>query len=285
MTARRSPTPHAIIAACVAAALAGTLSLAAREAHAYTFVEELSDDPCERARAFEPQDATLTAQKARRACRLAVFERRMADERRQAAVAEQQTREAWLQKWAVTTQPARVLNPMAVEVFGGSGIANYGLVFSWTVLRQLEIAARVGQRQMTCAANSFSGSGGDCTRTTWNGGLRYFLGDRDFTPFVGAAFSTTSASLAILKVDQMNGGGTTFLQGNGRANSVSASGGLQLAYSYLRLSLEYIFEYVFYTGANLSDMQKTPSEDLRLVWADSLRQDRHGVRFQVGFAF
>ena len=66
---------------------------------------------------------------------------------------------------------------------------------------------------------------------------------------------------------------------------MSPSAGLQLAASYVRLSVEYIFEYVFYTGANLSDEQKTPSEDLRLIWADSLKQDRHGVRFQVGFAF
>jgi len=125
---------------------------------------------------------------------------------------------------------------------------------------------------------------GDCTRTTYNLGVRWFLGDRDFAPFVGTAFSTTSASLAINHMDPMTGA-TSFLQGNGRAHSVSASGGLQLAVSYVRLSVEYIFEYVFYTGANLNDMQKTPSEDLRLVWEDSLHQDRHGVRFQVGFAF
>jgi hypothetical protein len=79
--------------------------------------------------------------------------------------------------------------------------------------------------------------------------------------------------------------GTNFLQGNGRANSLSASAGVQLAISYVRLSLEYVFEYQIYTGANLNDPQKTPSEDLRLVWEDSLDQDRHGVRFQVGFAF
>ena len=79
--------------------------------------------------------------------------------------------------------------------------------------------------------------------------------------------------------------GNPVLQGDGRANSLNPSAGVQLAVSYLRLSIEYVFEYVFYTGANLNDMQKTPSEDLRLVWEDSLNQDRHGVRFQVGFAF
>ena len=61
---------------------------------------------------------------------------------------------------------------------------------------------------------------------------------------------------------------------------------MQLAVSYVRLSLEYVFEYVFYTGANLNDMQKTPSEELRGgAGTTASAQDRHGVRFQVGFAF
>ena len=143
---------------------------------------------------------------------------------------------------------------MAIEAFAGSGIANYGVVFSWTVLRQVELAARLGQRQMTCAADQFNGTGGDCTRTIWNIGVRYFLGDRDFSPFVGAGFASTHATLAILHAIQMSG--TNFLQGDGRANSLSASAGVQLAVSYVRLSLEYIFEYQIYTGANKNDMQE-----------------------------
>jgi hypothetical protein len=173
---------------------------------------------------------------------------------------------------------------MAVEIYAGSGISNYGVVFSWTFLRQMELAGRVGQRQMSCADANGAGTGGDCTRTTWNVGLRYFLGDRDFAPFLGAGFSTTSASLAIVHVNPMTGQGG-FVQGDGRANSANASAGVQLAISYVRLSVEYVFEYLIYTGANVNDMQKTPSEDLRLVWEDSLKQDQHGIRFQVGFAF
>jgi hypothetical protein len=275
---------HVITGLCAAAALAAALALPSRKAHAYTFVDEIPEDPCERARAFDPRDSTLTAQKARRACRLAVFEKRMAEERRLAVASEQNARDEWLQKWMASTQPSRVINPMAVELFLGQGIANYGAVFSWTVLRQLELAARLGQRQMSCASNAFSSTGGDCTRTIWNLGVRWFLLDRDFAPFVGTAFSSTSAALAINHADPMTGA-TSFLQGNGRAHSISGSAGLQLAVSYVRLSVEYLYEYVFYTGANLNDMQKTPSEDLRLIWEDSLHQDRHGVRFQVGFAF
>jgi hypothetical protein len=264
----------------VAAALVASPAMHARVAHAYTFIEEQPDDPCARARAFDPQDTTLTAQKARRACRLQAFEQRLATERAKTVASGEDARAAWVDKWMGGTQPARVINPMAIEVYAGYGVSSYGLVFSWTVLRQLELAARLGQRQMTCTDQSGTGNGGDCTRTSWNVGARWFLGDRDFAPFVGAGFSSTSAALAI--VHPQDGG---VLQGNGRANSLNASAGLQLAVSYVRLSVEYVFEYQIYTGANLSDMQKTPSEDLRLVWEDSLNQDRHGVRLQVGVAF
>jgi hypothetical protein len=257
-------------------------ALPAGAARAYTFAEQIPEDPCDQARSFDPQDGGAAAQHARRACRLAVFEQRMAEERQRAVTAQGDARDAWIQKWMATTQSARVLNPLAVELFAGSGIANYGVVFSWTVLRQLEIAGRVGQRQMSCASSS--GAGSDCTRTTWNIGLRWMLLDKDFSPFAGVGFSSTSAPLRINHFNQQTMV-YEFLDGHGQADSTSASAGVQLAVSNLRLSLEYIFEYVFYTGANLSDMPQTPSEDLRNVWVDSLKQDRHGVRFQVGFAF
>ena len=48
--------------------------------------------------------------------------------------AEQQARDAALEKWIAATQPIRVQRPMAVEAFGGSGIVNYGLSFSWDVV-------------------------------------------------------------------------------------------------------------------------------------------------------
>jgi hypothetical protein len=265
-----------------AAALASTISMHARNARAYTFVDELPEDACTRARAFDPQDAGPAAQHARRTCRLDSFEQRMAEERRRALASQQEAHDAWVEKWMVTTQPARVLHPMAVELFGGSGITSYGVGFSWNVLRQLELGARVGQRQMSCTDQNNTAA--NCTRTTWGLGLRWIFGDKDFSPFVGTAFSATSAPLKIVHFDPARGAADYF-DGKGSANSLSVSAGLQLAVSYLRLSLEYLYEYVFYTGANLNDEQRTPSEDLRVVWADSLQQDRHGVRFQVGFAF
>lgn len=269
-------------------AAAGGLAavLAAGAAHAYSFVDELPEDACARAKAFDPQDSSDAAQHARRACRLENLDQHLAEKRSLQVAAEQEARDAAIEKWMVGTQPARVIHPIAVELFAGSGIVNYGLALSWTVLRQLELAAHIGQRQMDCAASMYASTGGNCTRTTWSIGARWILGDRDFAPFGGVAFSSSSAPLQINHYDPqaMN---TTYLAGKGIADSGGLSAGVQLAVSQVRLSLEYIFEYVFYTGANvtLNDPQHHPSPDLRSVWNDSLNQDRHGVRFQVGFAF
>jgi hypothetical protein len=172
-------------------ALVGALALHAGAAHAYTFVEEVPENPCERARSFDPQDDGEMAQRARRACRLAVFEQRMTNTRREQVAAEQRAQEAAVERWLEKSETARVVHPMAIEGFAGSGIVNYGLTFSWNVLRQLELGAHLGQRQMSCIDQNF-GTTADCTRTTWSLGVRWFLLDKDFSPFVGTGFSSTS---------------------------------------------------------------------------------------------
>jgi hypothetical protein len=279
MTRRRPP--ERLIGVAIAVMIAGALAITARDARAYSFVDEIPEDPCARARSFQPQDSSAGAQHARRACRLASFEQRKAEERAKEVAAQQDARDAAIQKWMVATQPTRAQRPMAIEAFGGSGIVNYGLAFSWNVVKSVELAARVGQRQMSCT--DATGSAADCTRTTWGAGARWIISDRDFSPFIGTAFSTTSAPLKIVHNDMM--GGSTPLDGKGNAHSLSGSAGIQLATGYVRLSLEYLYEYVYYTGANLNDPMRTPSEPLRAVWEQSLDEDKHGVRFQVGIAF
>jgi len=281
VSARRASIAARIGVAIVLAG--GALLMQARAARAWSFAEEVPEDPCARARSYEPQDHSEQAQHARRSCRLQAFDRQLNEARRQELASEQRSREAWVQTWVEKTQPARVIHPMAIEGFVGSGIVNYGLTFSWDVLRHLELGAHLGQRQMSCVDQTF-GTTADCTRTTWGAGARWFLLDKNFAPFVGAAFSSTSAPLKIVHQDQQTGQ-TDFLQGNGRAHSAGLSAGFQFAYSYVRVSLEYIYEYLFYTGASKNDMQLTPSEDLRKIWEDSLKQDQHGVRLQVGLAF
>ena len=278
MTRQRS----SLFAMGAAILVAGAVSLHARQARAYTFVDEIPEEPCARARSFDPQDASPAAQHARRACRLEVFERRLADERRQAVASEQNARNEAVEKWLEAAQPARVVHPLAVDLFAGSGIVNYGAGISWTVLRNLELAARIGQRQMSCA-DQFLGATADCTRTTWGLGARWIVTDNNFSPFMGAGFASTRAPLKIVQPNPQ--GGNDYLEGKGTANSINGSAGLQVGVGYVRFSLEYIFEYVIYTGANKTDMDRTPSEDLNKVWEESLKQDRNGVRFQVSLAY
>jgi hypothetical protein len=255
----------------------------ARTAQAQSFVQQVSDDPCEQAMAFAPEDDSPAAAHAHRACRLQMFERGLTAERRQAMVAEQQARETSIANWLATTQPQRVQRPFSVEGFLGTGLATYGLLVSWNILRQLEVSARYGKREMNCQ-NMFGFLDGDCTRTLMGASGRWMLLPKDFTPFFGAGFSVTKSHLQAFSYDQMTAQ-STFLTGNGRAHSLNASAGVQLSVLAVRLSVEYVFEYIYYTGANLADQQLTPSEGLRAVWQRSLDADRHGVRFQVGLAF
>jgi len=253
----------------------------ARAAHAQSFVQQVSDDACEQSMLFAPDDDSPAAAHAHRACRLQMFERRLVSERQQTMIAEQQAREASIATWLATTQPQRVQRPLSVEAYFGTGLASYGAVFSWNILRQLEVSARYGRRPMNCV--DMSGAlEGDCTRTVMGIGSRWMLLPKDFTPFVGAGFSVTKAPLQVFRFDAMNGQ-TTFLEGNGRAHSLNLSAGVQLSISALRLSLEYVFEYIYFTGAE--DMKVIPSKELLPIWQGSVDADKHGVRFQVGIAF
>jgi hypothetical protein len=266
----------------LAAPVVVTLALAAaRAAHAQSFVQQVSEDACEQSMTFAPDDDSPAAARAHRACRLQLFERRLIAERRQAMVAEQQAREAWIANWLATTQPQRVQRPFSVEGFLGTGLASYGVVVSWNILRQLEVSLRYGKREMNCS-NQYGQLDGDCTRTLMGGSGRWMLLPKDLTPFIGTGFSVTKSHLQVLRYDAMTGQ-TEFLQGNGRAHSLNLSAGVQLSVSALRLSLEYLYEYIYYTGAE--DMTVRPSENLRGVWQGSVDADRHGVRFQVGIAF
>ena len=136
------------IAISAVALAAGTLTaLASNGAAAQSFAEEVSGDACDRARAFDIDDASPAAQHARRSCRLQHFEIRLAAERRQAQAAELDARETRVQAWIDATQPVRVVRPLAILGFLGSGLATYGLAFSWDVLRRLSwMRASAGAR-------------------------------------------------------------------------------------------------------------------------------------------
>jgi hypothetical protein len=250
-----------------------------------SFVQFVPGGSCEEARTYEVADVGAAAQHARRRCRLELMETRLASERQQAVFAAERAQDERVETWMEATQPTRVLRPVSADVLLGTGIVSYGLMVSWDVLRWMEIAAWIGRHPISCAA-AYNPSGGDCTRTAYGGHARWFFTQKDFTPFIGAGFAFASSSLSIYgPSDPSQSFGGNVLAGDGRAHCVDGSAGLLLSVRGLRLSLEYVFEYAYYTGANQNDMIKTPSEDLRIVWSDSLRQDRHGIRFQVGYAF
>jgi hypothetical protein len=101
---------------------------------------------------------------------------------------------------------------------------------------------------------------------------------------VGAGLGVTTANLQVFWYGK-DGSGAAEYSGEARGHSMSAQAGFQLATRNLRFGLEYVFTYFFFTGANLDDMQKTPNEQMRAVWLETLNEHRHGIQVRVGYAF
>ena len=252
--------------------------LAAGAARAQSLVDVVPEDPCEAARGLDFTDTTPAAEHLRRSCRLQRFENRLESERGQQVAIEEQSREARVQQWIDSTQPSRVTHPMGIEGFLGSGLASYGLAFSWDFLRRWEVGAWVGWRPISCV-NMYGSSTSSCGRTAFGLRARWYLSDHEVTPFVDTGLSLMTSNLALISPS------SGYLDGSGRANSLAAGAGLALGIHSFRASIEYIFEYTFYTGTSLNDAKKTPSPELDTALSESLRADRNGVRFQVGYAF
>jgi hypothetical protein len=262
------------------------VALAAAGARAQSLVNEVPEDPCEAARGLAVDDASPSAEHLRRSCRLQNFETRLTAERYQKVSIEEQAREDRVQAWVAATQPSRVTHPLAVEAFAGSGLASYGLIFAWDFVTRGEVSAWVGWRPISCQDPN-SGTTSACGRTAFGLKGRWYLTDYNFTPFLSGGLSIMSSHLQLYTSSQQTCNGITsnFACGEGSANSVNAGAGLEFGYRAFRASFEYIFEYTFYTGANLDDDKNTPNADLNSALAQSLRADRNGYRIQVGYAF
>jgi hypothetical protein len=252
-------------------------------ARAQSLVDQQPEDPCEAARALDIADTTPAAENLRRACRLERFQDRLAADRSQQVAVEQQSREARIQQWIDATQPWRVTRPLAFEGFFGTGLASYGVSFSWDFLRHAELALWLGWRPIACQ-DMYGSSTSACGRTAFGLRGRWYLLDRNFTPFIDTGLSLMSSHLALFSTTPGNYG-STYLSGSGRANSVCAGAGLAFGFRSFRMSIEYVFEYAFYTGASLDDDKKTPNPELDAALSTSLHADRNGVRFQAGYAF
>lgn len=251
-------------------------------ARAQSLVDQRPEDPCEAARALDIADTTPGAENVRRACRLERFQDRLAAERIQQGATQELARDARIQQWIDATQPSRVTHPLAFEGFFGSGLASYGVSFSWDFLRHAELGVWLGWRPISCLdANGSTTSA--CGRTAYGLRGRWYLLDRDFSPFVATGLSFMSSELAYCT--QAYACSSTHIAGSGRANTVNVGAGLAFALRSFRISIEYVFEYAFYTGASLDDEKKTPSPQLDGILDTSLQGDRNGVRFQAGYAF
>ena len=265
-----------MLAVAVALVLEAAVGTGAR---AQSLVDQRPEDPCEAARALDIADTTPAAENVRRACRLERFEDRLAADRSQQVAAGEQTREARIQQWIDATQPSRVTRPLAFEAFFGTGLVSYGVGFSWDFLRHAALAAWLGWRPISCQDN-YGNSTSNCGRTAYGLRGRWYLLDRDFTPFVDTGLSFMSSNLAL-----WSNTGSGYISGSGRANSASLGAGLAFGFRSFRMSIEYVFEYTFYTGASLNDDKKTPNAELDTALSSSLHADRNGVRFEVGYAF
>ncbi|HVV16491.1 MAG TPA: hypothetical protein VHH90_04745, partial [Polyangia bacterium] len=221
------------------------------------------------------------AQRIRRSCRLERFDMRLETERRQEVATEDRARTDRIQDWLDKTEPPRVTRPMSIDAFAGTGLSSYGLTFGWAFLRHWELGAWLGRRPISCLDDNLVDDA-DCSRTSYGVRFLWYIADRALTPFLGTGLSITSSHLQIQDPSSSNG---SLLIGSGRANSLSPMAGFQLEYRAFRMSVAYVFEYVFYTGASLDDQKKSPNQPLQSALADSLRNDRNGVRFEVGFAF
>jgi hypothetical protein len=246
---------------------------------AQSLVDQRPEDPCEAARGLDIADTTPAAESVRRSCRLERFEDRLAADRSQQVVVEEQTREARIQQWIDATQPWRVTRPLTFEGFFGAGLASYGVGFSWDFLRHAALGAWLGWRPISCQ-DPYGNETSACGRTTYGLRGRWHLLDQNFTPFIDTGLSFMSSHLALF-----SNSGSGYLSGSGRANSVCAGAGLAFGFRSFRTSIEYVFEYAFYTGASLDDDKKTPNSELDAILASSLHGDRNGVRFEVGYAF
>jgi hypothetical protein len=270
--------------AALAVALGATFLLAPA-ARAQSFVQRVAGDACEQARSFDRADASPEAQEARRACRLQQFEQRLTAERAELVAKQVQERDARVQKWLEMTQPGRVLHPLAFEGFTSTGLASYGLLLSYMALRQLEFAASIGYRNVGYADSNLTGIGTATYKSrTLAFTSRWYATTRELSPFIGAGIGVTNANPDVLWYGK-DGTVPANYQGSARGHSMSAHVGLQLAVRNLRLSLEYALQYVFFTGASLNDMTKTPNEQMRAVWQQTLDDHRHGVVFRVGYAY
>lgn len=272
------------------AALAGAAELAAlvvwlapARASAGLLVEQLRDeDPCAEAATFAESDQSPEARRAYRRCRLAWLDRSLAEQRRHEAEERARRRpqviQAWMERQSI---PTRVMRRNAIDGFVGGGVVNYGLTLAGVFLPSLEGEAWVGWGSGDAFVNSAQVSD---DRRCLGGRAKWMTLQRfNLTPYLSGGVAFCQASL---KFSDFGGGNFVTSDGDGTAHHVTASAGLSwTAQNGFRASFEWMYMRAFYVQARHTDAMVAHDPTMRAVFESSLKDDRHGVRFQVGYAF
>jgi hypothetical protein len=273
--------------------LVGALLVARRAPAALTIEHQPGGDGCAEAATYFPEDSSALAQRARRRCRLEIFERQLEEKRLRSDALADQRRDRVVEKWMEAQEiPNRVVRRNFVDLFAAGGLTSYGLAVGGVFLPWLEGELWGGRRSVAESLSNGTGYLWD-SRTCLGGRLKWLMRGRgNVTPFTSLGAAGCSAHVQFnpyVSAVAFPGGDPTNVStsdGDGSAHLATASAGLTWTEkSGFRASLEYAFAYAFYTQATLNDKTRTEDVNLRTAWESRLTTDRAGVRLQVGYAF
>jgi hypothetical protein len=280
----------------VAALCGASMLLTTGGADASLTIDHISGaDGCTEAATYFPEDEGPLARNARLRCRLEAFAQQREEERRRGEAAGDREREKTIETWIEKQEiPVRVLRRNSVDLFLSGGVASYGLALGGVLLPWLEGELWAGRRSV---ADSVPSGYLSDARTCLGGRFKWLFVKRgNLTPLVSLGAVGCSSDVQFQSYGATPTGGPIFLGDSANPNLGStgqAVGHLATATAGLtwtekaglRISVEYLFAYAFYTQATLNDAAKTEDPNLRTAWEQRLTADRHGVRLQVGYAF
>jgi hypothetical protein len=242
-------------------------------------------DPCAEAATYDDEDQSPPAERARRRCRLDEFDRELAEERRRATAEREQAQERAVQAWIAREEiPLRVIRRNAVDGFLSGGLTSYGLAVSGVFLPALEAELWAGWRtrdEIVVSPDFQIVTPLRDERTCLGGRAKWLLTDRrNLTPFLSAGVAGCRSNINAYVTEAAAG------TAGGKAHAVTAGGGVAfMAKSGFRVSAEYFYGRAFYAQVSQRDPMRTHNPQILQVWKQTLTNDRHGVRLQVGYAF
>lgn len=225
------------------------------------------------ARLGDGPDVPPAARRARARCRLETFRARLATERAVAAADREAERQARFDEWVDKHLPPRARRTIAADGFYGFGPATQGVAVGWTPTLSLDLEGWLGWKAGTATV-----ADNDVADDRKTAGIRakWMALPSYATPFVAFGVARTWGGVGY--------GSSSDADGN--AHLLTGSIGVSLtSEGGLRLGVEYMFGWTFYSVVQTRDDQRTPDEGLRALWQRRLDEERHGARIEVGYAF